>query len=94
MARRPFHTPEALVVVSTDGYFDVFAPISRPENAKPAYRGVITELGPTVRGGDGSLGVRPDSAALDAAVAVWSRQHGSDAVNGKLGHGRDGSVKP
>ena len=91
MARRPFITPDALVVVSTDGYFDVFPMAARRPNAKPIYRGVISELGSTVRGGDGRLSVRPDSVALDAAVAVWSREHGAAAVRGELGPGRNDS---
>ncbi len=95
MARRPFTTADALIVVSTDGYFDVFAPIERRPNAKPAYRGTISELGGTVRGEDGRLGVRPDSIALDAAVTVWSRSHGAAAVRGDMGLGRnDSKAKP
>jgi len=91
MARRPFYTPEAVVVVSTDGYFDVFPPATRMENDKPAYRGLVSELGATVRGSDGRLSVRPDSAALDAAVTLWSRQSGAGAVRGDLGRGRNDS---
>jgi hypothetical protein len=95
MARRPFITPDALVVVSSDGYFDVFPTAARKPNAKPAYRGVIAELGPTVRGQDGRLSVRPDSAALAAAVSTWSREHGEAAVTGKLGRGRsEAEAKP
>jgi hypothetical protein len=93
MARRPFITPDALVVVSTDGYFDVFPAGGRKPNARPAYRGVISELGPTVRGQDGRLSVRPDSAVLAAAVSIWSSQHGEAAVTGKLGRGR-GEAEP
>ena len=87
MARRPFRTPEALVVVSTDGYFDVYSH-ARRLNDKPSYRGLISELGSSVRGADGTLSVRPDSVALDAAVAVWSREQGAAAVRGDLGLGR------
>jgi hypothetical protein len=87
MARRPFLTPEALIVVSSDGYFDVF-PVARVANARPSYRGVVAELGPTLRGSDDRLGVRPDSVVLDAAVSVWSRDHGSAALRGDLGPGR------
>jgi hypothetical protein len=93
VARRPFRTSEALVVVSTDGYFDVFPSDGRQQTDKPAYRGILSELGPTVRGVDGKLGVRPDSNALDAAVSVWSRENGAAAASGKLGKGRDGTVK-
>jgi hypothetical protein len=88
VARRPFRTPEALVVVSTDGYFDVYPPVERRQNAKPVYRGVISELGSSVRGPDGRLSVRPDSVALNAAVSVWSRQNGAAALKGELGAGR------
>jgi hypothetical protein len=95
MARRPFQTPEALVVVSTDGYFDVFPPVGRRPNARPAYRGVLSELGPTVRGPDGKLSVRPDSAVLAAAVTAWSSRHAAAAVSGSLGPGRnDSGPKP
>ena len=92
MARRSFRTADALIVVSTDGYFDVFPPIDRSPNDKPNYRGVLAELGPTVRGSDDRLSVRPESVALDAAVSTWSRNHGAAAVRGDLGGGRDGKV--
>jgi hypothetical protein len=91
VARRPFRTADALIVVSTDGYFDVYPPTDRRSNVRPAYRGVIAELGPTVRGSHDRLSVRPDSVLLDAAVAVWSRQHGAAAVRGELGLGRNSS---
>lgn len=91
MARRPFPTPEALIVVSSDGYFDVFPPVDRTSNDKPKYRGVIAELGPTVRSQDDRLSVRPDSVALDAAVTTWSSSHGLAAVRGELGLGRNDS---
>jgi hypothetical protein len=87
MARRPFQTAEALIVVSTDGYFDVF-PTTRLANARPAYRGVVAELSPALRGLDEKLSVRPDSVALQAAVATWSRSHGDAAVRGEMGLGR------
>ena len=89
MARRPFSTADALIVVCTDGYFDVYPPTGRQPNVRPTYRGVIAELGPTVRGSNDRLSVRPDSVQLDAAVAVWSRQHGAAAVRGDLGLGRN-----
>lgn len=93
MARRPFQTSDALIVVSTDGYFDVFAPAPRQPNARPKYRGLIAELGPTVRGLGGRLSVRPDSIALDEAVTAWSGLHGAAAVNGDLGLSRDADVE-
>jgi hypothetical protein len=89
VARTPFHTTDALIVVSTNGYFDVFAPVARTPNDKPAYRGTTAELGATVRGPDGKLSVRPDSIALDAAVTAWSGLHGAAAVRGELGIHRD-----
>ena len=89
MARRSFRTADALIVVSTDGYFDVFPPINRTPNDKPQYRGVLAELGPTVRGTDDRLGVRPESVVLDAAVSTWSRSHGAAAVRGEMGYGRN-----
>lgn len=91
MARRSFRTADALIVVSTDGYFDVFPPIDRSQNDKPNYRGVLAELGPTVRGLDDRLSVRPESVALDAAVSSWSRNHGAAAVRGDMGWGRNDS---
>jgi hypothetical protein len=92
VARRPFLTADALIVVSSDGYFDVFPPAARRPNDKPTYRGVVSELGPTMRGLDDKLSVRPDSVALDAAVSVWSRSHGAAAVRGELGLGRNGTA--
>jgi hypothetical protein len=94
VARRPFSTPDALVVVSTGGYFDVFAPVDRRPNARPTYRGVIAELGPTVRDATGMLSVRPDSVVLEDAVSVWSSVHGAAAVRGELGGGRQAVVAP
>jgi len=91
VARRPFRTADALIVVSSDGYFDVFPPTGRQPNARPAYRGTIAELGGSVRGENGRLGVRPDSVVLDAAVSVWSRSHGAAAVQGDMGLGRNDS---
>ena len=92
MARRPFHTADALIVVSSDGYFDVFPPAARASNDKTAYRGVVAELGTAMRGMDDRLAVRPDSVALEAAVAVWSRTNGAAAVRGDLGLGRNGTA--
>lgn len=92
MARRPFRTADALIVVSSDGYFDVFPPQGRRPNDKPVYRGVVAELGSTLRGYDDRLSVRPDSVALDAAVSVWSRSHGAAAVRGEMGLGRNGNT--
>ncbi len=94
VARRPFLTPDALIVVSSDGYFDVFAPGDRLPNARPPYRGSLAELGTTVRGPDGALSVRPDSIVLEDAVSAWSGRHGAAAVRGDLGAGRDGAVAP
>ena len=92
VARRSFHTADALIVVSTDGYFDVFPPAHRTPNDKPNYRGVIAELGPTVRSSDDRLSVRPESAALDAAVSAWSRSHGAAAIRGEMGLGRNSTA--
>ncbi|MEO8469483.1 MAG: hypothetical protein ABI573_07425 [Chloroflexota bacterium] len=86
-------TPDATIVVSTDGYFDVFAPGARPAHAKPAYRGVIAELGAAVRVGD-QLSVRPDSIALLDAVFAWSAARGASAARGDLGAGRDHKATP
>jgi hypothetical protein len=91
VARRSFRTADALIVVSTDGYFDVFPPVDRSPNDKPNYRGVIAELGSSVRGSDDRLSVRPESVVLDAAVSTWSRSHGAAAVRGEMGFGRNDS---
>jgi len=89
MARTKFTTPEALIVISTDGYFDVYPSGRLPANVTPAYRGTIDLLDRDVRMGN-KLTVRPDSIALRVAVASWSSEHGSAAVRGDLGRGRDG----
>ncbi len=89
MARTKFATPEALIVVSTDGYFDVYPSGKRVANSRPAYRGTIDLLDRDVRTGN-RLTVRPDSVALRVAVASWSSEHGTAAVRGDLGAGRDG----
>ena len=79
MARTKFATPEALIVISTDGYFDVYPSGERVANAKPAYRGTIDQLDRDVRASN-RLTVRPDSIALRVAVASWSSEHGAAAV--------------
>jgi hypothetical protein len=90
MARTSFTSPDANIVVSTDGYFDVYPSSGRLDGDKPAYRGQLAELGAGVRGGDDRLAVRPGSVALANAVAAWSATHGAAAVRGDLGRGRDG----
>ena len=90
MARTSFSAPEAHIVVSTDGYFDVYPSSPRTNGDRPAYRGVVAELGQDVRGVDGGLGVRPDSVALAEAVTAWSAVNGAAALSGALGGGRDG----
>ena len=91
MSRTSFTSPDATVVVSSDGYFDVYPPTGRSNGDKPAYRGRIAELGSGLRGADDRLAVRPDSIALAAAVRAWSDQHGIAAVRGDDGRGRDGN---
>ncbi len=91
MARTSFSPPEATIVVSTDGYFDVYPNSARSNGDKPAYRGVVAELGQEIRGIDDRLAVRPDSVALADAVTAWSAVNGADALGGKLGAGRDGN---
>ncbi len=90
MARTPFSSPESNIVVSTDGYFDVYPATDRSNSDKPAYRGQLAELGAGIRGTDDRLAVRPGSPALAAAVRAWSAVHGAAAVRGELGRGRDG----
>jgi hypothetical protein len=91
MARTSFSAPEAHIVVSTDGYFDVYPTSARTNGDKPAYRGVVAELGQGMRGPDDRLGVRPDSLALAEAVTAWSAVNGTAALDGSLGGGRDGN---
>ena len=79
------------IVVSTDGYFDVYPSSARSNGDKPAYRGVVAELGQEIRGTDDRLAVRPDSIALADAVTAWSAVNGADALGGTLGGGRDGN---
>ena len=91
MARMSFSPPEATIVVSTDGYFDVYPSVDRSDGDKPAYRGRLAELGPGIRGADDRLAVRPGSVALADAVNAWSTAKGAAAVRGDLGGGRDGN---
>jgi hypothetical protein len=91
MARTPFFSPDANIVVCSDGYFDVYSPAERSNGDRPAYRGQLSELGAGIRAIDDRLAVRPDSAALAEAVTAWSVVHGASAVRGDLGRGRDGT---
>jgi hypothetical protein len=91
MARTPFSPPEANIVVSSDGYFDVYPSSDRTNGDKPAYRGRLAELGAGIRGANDRLAVRPGSVALAAAVRAWSSANGAAAVRGDLGRGRDGN---
>ena len=91
MARTAFSPPEARIVVSSEGYFDVYPTSDRSNGDKPAYRGVLAELGVGIRGGDDRLAVRPGSVALADAISTWSTEHGAAAVRGELGRGRDGN---
>ena len=91
MARTPFAPPEADIVVSSDGYFDVYPTATRSAGHKPAYRGRLVELGAGIRGADERLAVRPSSTALAEAVGAWSTIHGAAAARGDLGRGRDGN---
>ena len=91
MSRTSFTSPSATVVVSTDGYFDVYAPTGRSDGDKPTYRGLLPELGAGLRGPNDRLAVRPNSLALADAVRAWSDAHGEATVRGDNGHGRDGT---
>ncbi len=91
MARTPFSSPAASIVVCSDGYFDVYPPADRSDGDKPSYRGGLAELGAGIRGVDDRLAIRPDSAVLENAVEAWSVAYGSAAVRGELGRGRDGT---
>lgn len=91
MSRTSFTSPATTIVVSTNGYFDVYPPTGRTNGDKPSYRGRVAELGAGMRGLDDRLGVRPDSIALANAVAAWSDVHGASALGGGMGAGRDGN---
>ena len=91
MSRTGFSLPELSIVVSTDGYFDVYAAGPRSNSDRPAYRGGLSELGAGIRGTDDRLAIRPSSTALAAAVEAWSTLYGAEAVRGALGKGRDGT---
>lgn len=88
MARTRFANLDTNIVVSTDGYFDVYPAVARSNNDKPVYRGRLSELGAGIRGMDDRLGVHPGSAKLRDAVAAWSDEHGAAAVRGELGRSR------
>ena len=88
MSRTSFAQPETTIVVSTDGYFDVYPAVARSNGDKPAYRGRLAELGPEIRTYDDRLAVRPSSVVLRDAVAAWSGTHGEAAVRGELGTSR------
>jgi len=89
LSRTSFSPSEATIVVSSDGYFDVY-PAGLPRTGRPAYRGGIAELGAGIRGADDRLAMRPSSAALAVAVTTWSSVYGAAAVRGEMGKGRDG----
>jgi hypothetical protein len=91
MSRTSFTPPEASIVVCSDGYFDVYAATARSNGDRPAYRGLLAELGAGIRSVDDRLAIRPSSPALALAVATWSGLHGAAAVRGELGRGRDGN---
>ena len=91
MSRKSFLMAEATIVVSPDGYFDVYPPVARTQSDKPAYRGRLNELGTGIRGADDRLAVRPTSSILADAVATWSAVNGAAAVGGAIGRGRDGN---
>jgi len=91
MSRKSFQSSETTIVVCSDGYFDVYPPIARTDSDKPAYRGRLGELGPGIRGLDDRLAVRPSSAILAEAVTTWSAAHGTKALGGGYGAGRDGN---
>jgi hypothetical protein len=91
MSRKSFPLPETTIVVSTDGYFDVYPPVPRTDGDKPAYRGRLNELGAGIRGADDRLAVRPSSTALAEAVILWSATNGKSALRGRMGGGRDGN---
>jgi len=69
VARTSFSSPDSNIVVSSDGYFDVYPPIDRSNGDKPAYRGRLAELGAGLRGPNDRLAVRPGSVALADAVS-------------------------
>lgn len=91
MSRTPFSSPDSTIVVSSEGYFDVYPTTARTNGDKPAYRGRLAELGAGIRSIDDRLAVRPDSIALADAVTAWSAVNGLAAVRGEMGQGRNGN---
>jgi hypothetical protein len=91
VSRTSFSSPDSNIVVCSDGYFDVYPAADRSNGDKPAYRGVLSELGAGIRGADNRLAIRPGSVALADAVTAWSAVNGAAAVAGELGRGRDGN---
>jgi hypothetical protein len=59
MARTPFSPPDAGIVVSSDGYLDVYPPSDRSNGDKLAYRGQLSELDTGIRSANDRLAVRP-----------------------------------
>ena len=91
MARTAFAQPEANIVVSTDGYFDVYPTSARLHGDKPAYRGAARGARRRhPRRGRPPRGPSRDRPQLADAVTTWSTVNGAAAVRGDLGRGRDG----
>ena len=91
MARTSFSAPEAHIVVSTDGYFDVYPTSARTNGDKPAYRGRLAELGAGIRGADDRLAVRPDSLGPRRRRHRLVRGQRRRRARRQLGGGRDGN---
>ena len=89
---RPSAPPTAAAPLTADHAVTASANATDRSNGdKPAYRGMLSELGAGIRGADGRLAVRPGSVALADAVTAWSAVNGAAAVGGALGRGRDGT---
>ena len=91
MARTSFTAPEARIVVSSDGYFDVYPSTARTTATSPP----IAASWPSSAQGSAAPMTgwpsAPDSVALADAVTAWAAVNGASALSGELGGGRDGS---
>lgn len=95
MARHTFHTPEAVVVVSTHAFFDVYpceTTSYERRSAQPVFRASVERMGGGIRlstTGDDSFNMNLDDPRLEMAVRIWSRRYAARALAGDLGTSPD-----
>ena len=90
MARTKFATLEAMIVISTAGYFDVYPSGDRVANVEARLSRDHRPARPRRPDRQPARRFGPNSIALRVAVASWSSEHGAAAVRGELGAGRNG----